>query len=246
MDLSARRETSRGILLIPLVVLVAALSTILSAPSSAAVFTAKSLLQTATKAIDQQASAHVVFVAHSGTSSTTERIVADVGVLSGSETVSEGKADLAIRLTPTYAYVSGNSSGLTTLFGLPAAQEKKLGSKWVSWKSGTKEYSTLKADLTMSSVLSLLPKAKGTKLSTDETAGAEAYLLKWRTPATKSLPKLSNTLTISATGSALPIEETETSATGVKVKTQLSGWDESFTVGAPPAASTVASSKLTG
>jgi hypothetical protein len=242
MNLSARRGTCRRICLIVLGVTTVVLSSVFSVPAYADVITAASVLQTATKAIDQQTSAHVVFVAHSSSSSTTEKIIADVGVTSGSETLSEGKADLAIRLTPTDAYVRGSASGLTMLFGLPATQAKRLGSRWVSWSSGTKEYSNLKADLTMSSVLSLLPKTKGTKLSAVVTNGATLSLLKWIAPATKSIPKLSDTLTISVAG--LPIKETETSTTGVKVETVLSRWDENVTVPAPPASVTVASSKI--
>ena len=187
-----------------------------------------------------------MFVAHASSSSTTEKIVADVGLTGGVETLSEGKADLAIRVTPSYAYVHGSSSGLTTLFGLTAAQAKKLGKSWESWKQGTKQYSNLKADLTLSSVTALLPKAKGTTLSTEVTDGSTLYVLTWKSAATSSIPKLSHTLTFSAMGASLPIEETETSSTGVKVETELSRWDEDVNVLVPPVASTVASSKITG
>jgi hypothetical protein len=246
MDHSAGRGVRRVICPIALG---ATAIVLLMAPSGTAyadVTTAGSVLQTATKAIDQQTSAHVVFVAHSRSSSTSEKIIADVGVTSGSETLSEGKADVAIRLTPGYAYVSGSSSGLTTLFGLSATQAKRLGTKWVSWKSGTKEYSDLRADLTMSSVLLLLPKTKGTKVSTEVANGATRHLLTWVTPATKTIPKLSDTLTISGVGPGLPIQETETSATGVNVTTLLSRWDERVSVLAPSPALTVASAKITG
>jgi hypothetical protein len=216
----------------------------LGAAAHADTVTAGSVLQSTASAIAQQTGAHVVFVAHSSSSSTTERIVADVGTSSGLETLLEGKADVSIRLTPAYAYVSGDSSGLTTLFGLTVSQAKKLGQKWESWKAGTKEYSNLKTDLTMSSVSFLLPKAKGTKLSSEVADGTRRYVLKWASAATASIPALSDTLTISRTGGGLPIEELET-ATGVKVRTQLSKWNENVSVVVPPAASTVASSKIT-
>lgn len=220
------------------------MATTLCSTASADTITTGSVLQAAAKAIDQQTSVHVVFVAHASSSSTTEKIVADVGLTGGSETISEGKAHVAIRVTPTFGYVSGSSSGLTTLFGLTAAQAKKLGADWESWRSGTKQYSTLKADVTTSSVIALLPKAKRTTLSPDATNGV--YVLTWKTAATSSIPKLSHALTLSATGSNLPIEVTETSSTGVKVKTEFSKWNDSLSVLAPPAASTIASSKIMG
>jgi hypothetical protein len=86
--------------------------------------TADSVLRSATTSIAQRTSAHVEFVAHSSLSSTTEKIVVDVGSTSGSETLVEGKAELAIRLTPAYANVRGILSGLTMLFGLTASEER--------------------------------------------------------------------------------------------------------------------------
>ena len=130
------------------------------------VVTTSSVIRTAKLAIARQASAHVVFVAHAGSPSKTETIVADVGRASGTETVTEGTAALAIRLSPSYAYVSGNSSGLTTIFGMSSADAKKVGKDWESWKAGTSQYANFKSDLTMSSVSALLPKAKGTRLTT--------------------------------------------------------------------------------
>jgi hypothetical protein len=64
------------------------------------------------------------FVAHSSSSSITEKFITDRGASGGSEALSEGKAHLAIRVTPTHAYVSDSSSGL------PATQAEKLGERW--------------------------------------------------------------------------------------------------------------------
>ena len=94
--------------------------------------TSGSVLTSTTAAIAQQTGVHVVFRANTGSSATPEKIVADVGVTTGQETVSEGQSHLVVRVTPGYAYVSGDSSGLTTIFGLTAAQAKKVGSHWVS------------------------------------------------------------------------------------------------------------------
>jgi hypothetical protein len=58
------------------------------------------------------------------------------------------------------------------------------------------------------------------------------------TAATSSILELSHTLIISAIGASLPIEETETSSTGVNVKIQLSKWGEIVPVLAPPVAAT--------
>jgi hypothetical protein len=217
-----------------------------SATAYAGAITVGSVLKTAKAAIDEQSGAHVVSVASSSSSSDTEKVVADVGASIGSEAISQGKADLAVKVTRTYSYISGNSSGLTSIFGLTSAEAKKVGADWISWKSGTAQYSDLKADVTISSVAQVVPKTKGTKLSTDVTKHGKLYVLKWTTAATSSIPKLSNTLTVMAEGTALPVEETSTASGGSKVTTTFSMWGEDVLVSAPPATSTIAASKVTG
>jgi hypothetical protein len=185
----------------------------------------------------------VVFVARSGSPARTEKIVADVGTASGTETVVEGTSHLTIEITAGSAYVSGNATGLTTLFGMSATDGKKVGSKWESWKSGSGQYASLKSDLTMSSVSALLPKAKGTKLS---KTSAGLPVLKWTVKATSSTPALSNVLTLSAGPTTLPDTESTTAKGGTKVTTTLSAWGEQILVRVPPASSVIASSKVTG
>jgi hypothetical protein len=198
--------------------------------------TSGSVLTSTTAAIAQQTGVHVVFRANTATSAAPEKIVADVGVTTGEETVSEGQSHLAVTVTPGFAYVSGDSSGLTTIFGLTSAEAKKVGSDWVSWKAGTSQYANPTA---------LLPGAKGTTLSTGLTNGANVYVLKWTAAASSSTPKLSNTLTVSASGQSLPVAQISTAPGGTKATTQLSGWGELVPASAPPAASTIASPKIT-
>ena len=236
------RRSGRG----PLPALVLAMTALVisinfGATAYAGVVTTGSVLKTAKAAIAQQSGVQV-----SIRTSTTDQIIADVGTTSGAETIIEGKADLAVRVTPTEGYISGNFSGLTKIFGLSSAEAKRVGADWMSWKAGTSEYSGLKSGLTISGITALLPKTKGTKLSTDSTNGTELYVLKWSTTATSSKPKLSITLTISATGPALPVEQTETTSGGTEETTTLSMWGEPVLVGAPPVGSTIASSRIKG
>jgi hypothetical protein len=201
----------------------------------------------ATKAaIAAQTGGHVMFTAHSGSTGTTEKIVADVGTTSGTEDISEGSAAVAIRVTPPFAYVSGNAAGLSTLFGLSASEARKVGRKWVSWAAGTGQYKNLRSDLTMSSVTALLPKAKGTTVSTKTAGGVGLYELRWTTAATSTVPRLSNTLTISSRAPVLPLTDTATASGGTKVTTVLSKWGEGVVVPTPPATSTISSTKVKG
>jgi hypothetical protein len=226
-------------------VMTLALWAALGGTAAAGAVTSGSVLTSTKAAIAQQTGVHVVFRANRASSATTEKIVADVGVTTGQETVSEGRSHVAIRVTPGYGYVSGDSSGLTAIFGLTADQAKKVGSDWVSWKAGTSQYANLKADVTFAAVTALLPGAKGTRLSTGLTNGANVYVLKWTAAASSSTPMLSNTLTVSASGQSLPIEQVSTASGGTKATTQLSGWGELVPASAPPAASTITSTKIT-
>jgi hypothetical protein len=162
------------------------------------------------------------------------------------ETIALGAATATIKVTPSYAYISGSSSGLTTIFGLSAAQAKKVGKHWVSFKAGTSQYSDFKSGVTMSSVDSVLPEAKGTKTSMADVKGTKVHVLTWTVAATSSTPKTSNTLTISAVGAALPIKGTASDAAGDHETLLLSNWGEHVSVSAPPAASTISYSQLTG
>jgi len=190
----------------------------------------------------KQTGVHLVDSSKSGSSSALA--IVDFGTKSGDETLSEGKARLTLKLSPTYAYLSGNTSGLTTIFGLTAAQAKKVGKDWISVKAGTSEYAAFKSGLTISSLAGVLPATKGTTLSTTVTDGVHLYVLKWTTAATSSAPKLSNTMTISAAGATLPVEEITTASSGSST-TKFSRWGEHVAVSAPPVASTISYSKVT-
>ncbi len=216
---------------------------VLCLPAGASSVTASSVIKAAQQGIATQTSVHVDFVAHSSSPSRTEKIIDDVGVASGKETASEGTAHVVLTFSMDAVYVSGNSSGLTTLFGLTSAEAKAVGRKWVSWTPGSSQYTQLKGDLTMSAVRALLPKAKGTKLA---TKGAKLSILKWTVPSTSSTPALSNTLTLSSGATTLPVTEVATSTGGTRVTTTLSDWDEQILVKAPPAASVIGSSKIGG
>lgn len=204
------------------------------------------VVQQAKAAITRQTGVHVVFTAHSSSTHATETIVADVGVAIGEESVREGSANLAIRVVSGHAYVKGNSAGLTKIFGMSASGAKKAGTRWVAWEAGTSQYADLKGDVTLSAVTALLPKVKGTRLSTEVVHGVTVYVLRWSTAATSSTPKLSNTLTLPNVGATLPLEQTSDVSGGTKATTDLSGWGEPVSVSPPASASTIASSKVAG
>lgn len=210
---------------------------------AASATTTSSVLTAVKAALKTQTGVHLVISSKSGYSSTS--VVADLGTQSGSEKYSSGKVTISIEVTRTDAYVSGSSEGLMSFLGLSASQAKKVGSDWIAAQAGTSEYSKLKPGTTISAVAGLLPKAKGTTLSSEITNGTKLYVLKWTTPATATLPKALNTFAVSAVGTPLPVEETVTGPSGSGT-THFSKWGEHVVIATPPAASTVAYSKVMG
>jgi len=199
-----------------------------------------SVLATARTAVAKQSGVHVVFTARSSLTSKSEHIVADVGKSVGAETVVQGKSRLTVELTTTDAYVRGNASGFTTLFGLTTTQAKRIGTKWAHWKAGTSMYSTLKSDVTIAAVAALLPNPNGTKLATRVVNGATQDVVTWSTPASSNAPIISNTLIFSTGSAVLPIEETSTTKGNTSVTTLLSHWGEQVSVTAPQSGATIA------
>jgi hypothetical protein len=213
--------------------------------ASAGPVTATSVLTAAKAALAAQKAVHLAVYSHAASSKTTERVSADLGPKSGTETISEGQATITIRLTPKAGYLSGSPSGLSTFVDMPAAEIKKVGKDWIVVAVGSSQYSSLKNDVLIGSIAGVLPAAKGTTVARQNVKGTNLYVLSWTTAASGSTPKLSNTLTLSATGATLPIEET-TTASGSRETLTLSKWGERVDIAAPPAGSTIPFSKVSG
>jgi hypothetical protein len=204
-----------------------------------------SLLAAAKAAIAKQGAVHLVVNSKSASSSAIETVVADLGRKSGVEAISDGAGSVTILVTPAYGYISGNSSGLTKIVGLTAAEVKKVGKLWIALKAGSSQYKGLATDITISSIETVLPNPKGPTLSVDTTTATHLYVLKWTTAATSSTPKLSSLLTLPVAGVPLPIQEITTAA-GSKETITLSKWGEFVRLDPPPAGSTIPFAKVTG
>ena len=204
--------------------------------------TAASVIAAAKTAIANETGVHLELSSSSG--STKDTVKADFGSKSGSEAIVTGKATATVKVTPTYGFISGNSLGLTSVVGLTAAEAKKVGTRWISLKAGTSQYSAIDAGTTISSLSSVLPAAKGTTLTTTTAHGVTVHVLKWTTAATSTTVKASNTLVIAAKGAALPMQETASASTGSGVTT-FTKWGESVHVTTPSASSIITYSAVT-
>jgi len=222
------------------------LSFLATVPAAAAGTTVAQVLRATRAAIGHESSVQVSFRAHAPSTKKSEVIRADIGAAEGSETVTVGTATLTVRVTTSAVYVHGNASGLTTVLGLTSAEAKKAGSHWVMWAHGTSQYTTLKPDVTLPSVVELLPKAKGTALSTVTSGGVATYRLKWTTAGSSSEPRLTNMLELTTGAAPLPVEVRSSGSDGSTISTRLSDWGQPIAVTAPPPSDTIAAAKITG
>jgi hypothetical protein len=209
--------------------------------------TTSALLAAAKAAIAKQGAVHLEVDSKSTTTAAdNEKVVADLGKRSGTESISAGQDAVTIVVTPAYGYVSGNSGGLAKIVGLTASEVKKVGSKWITLKAGSSQYTSLATDIRISSIDTVLPQAKGTTLAVETVPGpGRVYVLKWATAASSSNPALSSTITFPVTGPTLPIQEV-TTAKGTKETVTLSKWGEFVNIASPPLSQTIPYAKVSG
>ena len=214
----------------------------LAAGASSADTTA-SVLKAAKASMVKQSGVHVVVTSKAG--KTSSKVVVDIGLNSGIETITSGDKQVTIIVTPTYAYLSGSKTGLINIMGLTAAQQKKLGSKFLTMKSGTSPYSNLKSNLTTPVFATMLPAAPGTSLTTTTSSNKKVFNLSWVTKATTSSVQTSSVMSFSSGKSTLPFKEVITSKTGSGL-TLFTKWGEKVSEKAPAASMQIAYKKVFG
>ena len=195
--------------------------------------TASSVLKAVKAAMLKEAGVHITVNSRSGT--TFNSVIADLGVKGGFETFVSGKSNIKISVTPTYAYLSGNASGLTSLVGLTTSQQKLVGTKSIAMKVGTSPYTSFHSNLTTAAFVAFLPTNKGIVLTRDKS---KDYILTWTTPATSSISKSKSVLTIGSGKKRLPIKEVVSSKTGGGT-TKFSKWGETVKGPVPRASSII-------
>ncbi len=168
--------------------------------------TSKSILAAMKRAMAAEDSVRCVVTAYDASTKVTTTITEDAGRKRGLESLMVGEAKILFRLTPTAAFVSGNTAGLK-LLGLTSAQLKIVGKKWIFTKPSTSQYSGVDEAVTIKPLLqtvqSLLPKNSKVVMTTGRVNGQAARILKWSTISSKKVAHL--VLDVTANGPSLPI-----------------------------------------
>ena len=214
----------------------------LGAQASVSNPTTKSVLSATLKAMGKVSGVHVYVKSKTGTS--TSVVVVDIGATYGEETITSGKNNVKIIVTPTDAYLSGSATGLTSIMGLTAAQQKKVGNLSIVMKAGSSPYTSFHSNLTTAVLAGILPVAKGTKFKLGGGTNSKDYQLTWKKSATSTASATTSMMTISSGSKTLPIKEVITGSTGGGTTT-FSKWGEHVVEQAPATANTITYAKVT-
>jgi hypothetical protein len=143
--------------------------------------------------------------------SSTGKVVQDSSLHSGEQTVATGGALASVVLVGGAAYISGNSKGLTSYFGLPSALGPTLAGRWVSLQSTDAAFHAVTANVALSSALvNVTP--SGTL-----TAGKRLKVERqWVKSISGEIPGGGGRLTlfVTANSRSLPVEAVESSGAG--------------------------------
>lgn len=215
----------------------------LSAQASLSNPTTKTVLAATLKAMAKTSGVHIYVTSTTGTSKSV--VVVDIGATYGEETITSGKNNVKIIVTPTDAYLSGSATGLTTIMGLTAAEQKKVGNLSIVMKAGSAPYTSFHSNLTTAVLAGILPVAKGTTFKVGGGTKSKDYQLTWKTAATSTASATKSVMTISSGSKTLPIKEVITGTTGGGT-TKFSKWGEHVVEQAPATAKTITYAKVTG
>lgn len=187
----------------------------------------RKILHAARAAILSRSAVRVVSVGHNtSTHKQTSRTVADAGKHWGRQVLSAGSVKARILVTPKFAFFSGNKTGLTTVFGMPADDLARVGSRWVSISKSEPQYKGFNSTAIEALPDLILPTAKaassvGVRKAHDR--GHLVHVLVWKTTVHGATVHV--TLEVDAKGPALPVVETERAGSNEQ-RSVFSHWNE--------------------
>jgi hypothetical protein len=168
--------------------------------------------------------------------STAGRVVQDSSLRTGKQTVAIGKELASIVLVGGAAYISGNSRGLTSYFGLPSALVPTLTGRWVSVQPTDSAFQAVTANVALPSALANVtpsgPLVAGKRSKVDG---------QWVRSISGEAPGGGGRLTLFITANArsLPVEAVESGGTGKSARGEIvtfMRWGEQVHVSTPTAA----------
>ncbi len=172
--------------------------------------------------------------------STTGKVVQDSSLRSGQQTTAIGKALASVVLVGGTAYISGNSKGLTSYFGLPSAMVPTLTGRWVSLPPTDSAFHAVTANVTLPAAL-----AQVTPSGTLVAGKRSKVNGQWVKSITGEVPGGGGRLTLFVTDDArsLPVEAVESTGAGTSARGEIVtflSWGEQLHLATPSGAFPIA------
>ena len=121
--------------------------------------TAATVIAAATKSLAKEIGVHIAVATDDN--KVLSSVVADIGKTSGYETYKKGGETFTISVTPTYAYLSGSKTGLTSLMGLTTTEAKKVGLQVHRHQEGFDSVHDVQDQLDVRRILSVASRGEG-------------------------------------------------------------------------------------
>ncbi len=168
--------------------------------------------------------------------STSGRVVQDSTLHTGKQTTAIKKEVVSIVLVGGVAYISGNTKGLTSYFGLPSSLASTLTGKWVSIQPSDSFFHSVSANVDLTSALAnVTPGGTLVAGKRSRIGGKQVRSIGGAAPG--GAGKL--TLFVAASKRALPVEAVESNGSGKSATGEIvtfSHWGEPVHVATPTTA----------
>jgi hypothetical protein len=170
------------------------------------------------------------------TGSTSGRVVQDSTLEAGKQTTAIKKEVVSVILVGGVAYISGNTAGLTSYFGLPGSVASTLSGKWVSIQPTDTSFQSISANVDLTSALgNVTPGGTLVAGKRSNVDGKQVRSIGGDAPG--GAGKL--TLFVAANRGALPVEAVESSGSGKSATGEIvtfTHWGERVHVATPTTA----------
>jgi hypothetical protein len=215
------------------------LSLVLTSEASASVAVAatgsvRQELKNSLTAATDAGSARITVQFFSG--STTGKVVQDSSLDSCKQTVAVGKGRASTLLTGGAAYLSGNSAGMTSYFGLPSTLIQTLAGRWISVQATDAAFESVTANLSLPAALAeVTPSGKLVAGKRLRVRGQNVRSIAGTAPGGGG--RL--TLFVAADARSLPVQAVESQGSGTSARGEIvtfSRWGEPVHVSAPTGA----------
>ena len=167
-------------------------------------------------------------------------LIVDSSANSGQETLTYGKQIVGMVLVNGVVYITGNSQGLTSYFGMPASSSTALSGRWISFSSTDNGYQTFLSDVALPSVLkSVTPTGTLTKEKSTSLGGVPVIAVAGSGPAGETR----GVLFLRSKGRGLPVEAVISNGSGKSASGEIvtfSRWGERVDPAVPAGAISVA------